>query len=60
VKQPREGVHTKEVGVHRHEECTQGWGVSVPRDVKVDECMGSFGCMWVHEGVHGLFGCIGP
>jgi hypothetical protein len=34
---------TTEVGAHRHEERNQVWGASVPRDTKVDECMGSFG-----------------
>jgi hypothetical protein len=33
-----------------HKECTKV-GVSVPRDMKVDECMGSFGCIG-RKGVH--------
>jgi hypothetical protein len=54
---------TKEVGVHWHEECTKVWGTLIPREMKVDECMGSFlacgsmkGCIvhlgaMFHEGV---------
>jgi hypothetical protein len=42
-KHTRQGC-TKEVGARRHEEHTQGWGTPVPRDTKVDECMGSWAC----------------
>jgi hypothetical protein len=49
----------KEVGACWHEECTQGWGVSVPRDMKVDEHIGSWACRSM-KGCITSFGRVGP